>query len=72
MSILDRFYKIPFINDMWRGITVAFSASYVPLDLLVAALLFPQRPGPDVECLALRVMPCREFLDTGLHVSTTS
>lgn len=32
MQIFDQFYKISFIDDMWRGITVTFSASYIPLD----------------------------------------
>lgn len=34
MPIFDRFYNIPFIDDMWRGITVTFSASYVPLNAI--------------------------------------
>lgn len=32
MQVFDQFYKIAFIDDMWRGITVTFSASYIPLD----------------------------------------
>ncbi|KUI69855.1 hypothetical protein VM1G_04788 [Cytospora mali] len=34
MPIFDRFYNVPFIDDMWRGITVTFSASYIPLDAI--------------------------------------
>ena len=34
MPILDRFYRIPFLDDMWRGIIVTFSASFVPLDTI--------------------------------------
>ncbi|ROV87398.1 hypothetical protein VSDG_09693 [Cytospora chrysosperma] len=34
MPIFDRFYKIPFVDDVWRGITVTFSASYIPLDAI--------------------------------------
>lgn len=32
VQVFDQFYKIPVIDDMWRGITVTFSASYIPLD----------------------------------------
>lgn len=34
MPIFDRFYGIPFIDDMWRGITVTFSACYIPMDAI--------------------------------------
>lgn len=32
MPIFDSFYGLSFLDDMWRGITVTFSNSYLPLD----------------------------------------
>lgn len=34
MPLFDRFYKTPLIDAVWRGITITFTASYIPLDAI--------------------------------------
>ncbi|KAH9906893.1 hypothetical protein F4778DRAFT_603171 [Xylariomycetidae sp. FL2044] len=40
MPIFDRFYGIASLDDLWRGITVTFSAAYIPLDSISSWQLF--------------------------------
>ncbi|ROV88720.1 hypothetical protein VPNG_10232 [Cytospora leucostoma] len=34
MPVFERFYQVPFIDDLWRGTTTTFGASYIPLDAI--------------------------------------
>lgn len=34
MPIFESFYGLSFLDDMWRGITVTFANSYLPLDAI--------------------------------------
>jgi hypothetical protein len=34
MPIFESFYGLSFLDEMWRGITVTFSNSYLPLDTI--------------------------------------